>query len=482
MGSHTRIHCLRAESFLNPDHLFFFPRIAITEIVRDQMFSVMSDLGTVVVTCYGDVKSVNRYHVRDPDKFFVKNVGHRLVFCVTRLEFIEQFRSLISAPKFSLQEPDHVSQNHDVCKSLHPTVKASDQTLTHSLSYLGEIKISSLTSELVILLNNLQHVPRLSKLDLYHVGMGNQECRLLAIALKYVGGLRLLRLSCNPLGHGISELAKHLYSVPHLENLYLDHTKMGEEEVTALGHSLENVTQLSELVLSNNPLGHGISELAQHLHNVSYLKQLKLDDTKMGEEGVTALSYSLKYMTWVSELDLSNNPLGHGISELAKHLHSVPYLEKLYLDHTQMGEEEVTALAHNLKNVTRVSELFLSKNPLGHGISVLAEHLHNVPHLKQLKLDDTKMGEEGVTALAYSLKYVTQMRELDLSNNPLGHGISELAKHLHNVPHLNWLYLNDTQMGEEEVIALAYVLVYLPQLKSLWLGKNPVGPTDLIKN
>ena len=485
-------HCLRSTNFHKPDYVFFTsesPRES--EVLVDQMFSVMSDLDTVVVTFCGDVKSINtcRYNDLKRKEFVIKKVGHRLVFCLTRLvlmrrtrpKFVELLTSLISAPKPSLQEPDHVSQNHDVCNSLQLTEKTSEQT--HSLSYLREIEIWGTTSELVSLLNNLHYMPRLSKLDVFQAGMENQECHLLATALTYVDKLRLLRLSGNPLGHGISVLAKHLYSVPDLKELNLSATQMGEEEVTALAHSLKYVTQLSELDLSNNPLGHGIIELAKHLYSVPHLKKLDLRATQMGEEEVTALAHSLQNVTQLSVLNLSNNALGHGIIELAEQLYSVPHLKKLDLSATQMGEEEVTALACSLKYVTQLSELDLLNNPLGHGISELAKQLHKVAHLEKLDLSDTQMGEEEVTVLTHSLQNVTQLSILDLSNNPLGHGISELAKQLHNVPHLEQLDLSDTQMGEEEVTALAHVLVYVPELKFLSLGNNPLGRgvTELIK-
>ena len=486
-------HCLRSTNFHDkPDYVLFKQGLTLDlGVVGDQMFSVMSDLDTVVVTCYGDVKSVNRYDDLCAGEFFIKKVGHRFVFCLTRPDFtfstspkiFEHLKSLISTPKSSLQEPGHVSKNDDVCSSLHLTEKTSDQTLTHSLSYLREIRIEDLTSELVSLLNNLHHVPRLSKLFLHGVCMGNQECQLLATALKYVDKLRILMVSNNPLGHGISELANHLHSIPYLEELHLSRTQTSEEEVTALAHSLKNVTHLSELLLSKNPLGRGISELAKQLHFVPHLKELHLDDTQMGEEEVTALAHSLKNVTLLSKLLLSKNPLGRGISELAKQLHFVPHLKELHLDDTQMGEEEVTALAHSLQNVTQLRKLELSNNPLGHGISELAKQLHFVPHLKELHLDDTQMGEEEVTALAHSLQNVTQLRKLELSNNPLGHGISELAKHLHSVPHLEGLYLNDTQMCEQEVTALVHVSVYVRELKVLSLDDNPLGRgvTELIK-
>ena len=277
-------HCLRSTNFHKPDYVFFGNMYTtVPPESYDHMLSVMSDLDTVFVTCYGDVESANRYHDLLSDSFFIKKVGHRFVCYLTRLEYYLPtglLTSLISSPESSLQEPAHKLQNHDVCNSLQLTEKTSDQTLTHSLSYLREIaiegEIEGPTRELVILLNNLHHVPRLSELDLLDVGMGNQECQLLATALKYVDKLSSLRLSCNPLGHGISELVKYLHNVLYLQMLFLSNTQMGEEEVTALAHSLKNVTQLSTLSLHNNPLGHGISELAKHLHFVPQLTGLHL--------------------------------------------------------------------------------------------------------------------------------------------------------------------------------------------------------------
>ena len=392
-------HCLRSTNFHKPDYVFVLGLELVD--LGDEMFSVMSDLDTVFVTCYGDVKSVNLV----PGDFFIKKVGHRFVCYLTRLKYLPTglLTSLISAPESSLQEPDHKLQNHDVCNSLQLTEKTSDQTLTHSLSYLREIaiegEIEGPTSELVILLNNLHHVPRLSELDLRDVGMGNQECQLLATALKYVDKLSSLGLSCNPLGHGISELVKYLHSVLYLKNLRMNDTQMGEEEVTALAHSLKNVTQLSTLSLHNNPLGHGISELAKHLHFVPQLTGLHLDNTQMDEEEVTALAHSLKNVTQLSNLNLSLNPLSHGISELAKHLHSVPHLVSLNLSDTKMGEEEVTALAHVLVHVPELMSLSLDKNPLDRGVTELIKCLKSSPRLLYLSLKRVQLTKKEATEL-----------------------------------------------------------------------------------
>ena len=404
----SREHCSRSISWSDSSKVqqfrgFWLPRFRAEGL---HFSFVKHEDGTVFVKCYGGAKSVKEYYFLHPDNFFIKKVGHRSVFCFTRLtlsslKFFEPFRSFISTPTEPyLQEPDHVSRNHDVCSSLPLTQKTSDHILTHSLSHLREIIIVDPTSERLSILNNLHHLTRLSTLSFSAVGMGNQECQLLANSLKYVSELRLLRLSFNRLGHGISELAKHLHCVPHLQELHLENTQMGEEEVTALAHSLKYVTQLSVLVLSYNPLGHGISELAKHLHNVPHLTKLNLNDTQMGEEEVTALAHSLKDVTQLSVLVLSYNPLGHGTSEVAKHLHNVPHLKALHLYDTQMGEEEVTALSCVLVYVPELNLLSLGKNPLGRGMTELIKCLRRGPQLSDLKLRKVQLTKKEAIELA----------------------------------------------------------------------------------
>ena len=383
----AREHCLRSSGFLKPDYVFS-PSVGGYFDV-DDIFSVVCDLELVLVTCNGETKFVNKHHLRSFKEIVVKKVGQQMV-----LQYLPQ-------------------AEYDPISAMMSEPSKSSLFFADSLSLLREIKVCRPTNKLVSLLNNLHHITRLSNLKLCNVFMGNQECQLLATALKYVDKLRRLQLSFNPLGHGITELAKHLHSVPHLQMLLLESTQMGEEEVTALAHSLQNVTQLSELDFSKNPLGQGISELAKHLHSVPHLKSLHLDDTQMGEEEVTALAHSLKNVTQLSLLDLSNNALGQGISELTKHLHSVPHLTQLHLDDTQMGEKEVTALAHVLVYLPELSHLSLDQNPLGRGVTELIKCLRSSLQLRELSLEQVELTKIEATKL-FAL---TKRRALSLSSD-----------------------------------------------------------------
>ena len=80
-----------------------------------------------------------------------------------------------------------------------------------------------------------------------------------------------------------------------------------------------------------------------------------------------------------------------------------------------MGEEEAAAIVRCLPSLSRLRKLNLSVNPLGHGIVQLAERLKCVPHLTDLLLYNTRMDKEKISALSRALKHVPKLKELDLT-------------------------------------------------------------------
>ena len=279
------------------------------------------------------------------------------------------------------------------------------ESLHHSPN-LHELIFSSnpLHSVVSHLVENLHHVPQLTVLELSYVQMGEKECAALAASLKYLNKLEKLYLYHNALGHGIIELAKNLNSVPNLTGLDLSDTNMGEDEASALARALKDVPELSDLDMACNALGHGIIELAKNLNSVPNLNQLYLSYTNMGENEVSALARALKDVPELSDLDMAHNALGHGIIELAKNLNGVPNLTKLDLSHTNMGEDEASALARALKDVPELSNLKLGWNPLGRGVRDLVQHLSSVPKLKYLSLFDVQMTKTEIEELCTAVK------------------------------------------------------------------------------
>ena len=64
------------------------------------------------------------------------------------------------------------------------------------------------------------------------------------------------------------------------------------------------------------------------------------------------------------------------------------------------------------------------------------------------------MGKEEATAVARALKDLPELEKLNLSKNALGHGITELSRHLSSVSKLTHLFLTEVHMTREEASEL----------------------------
>ena len=172
---------------------------------------------------------------------------------------------------------------------------------------------------------------------------------------------------------------------------------------------------------------------------------------------------------------IQDRPVGDWIMPLAEQLNRLPELILLDLEDTEMGEKEAIAIARCLPSLSQLKIIDFSFNPLGHGIIELAKHLKCLPGLIELKLRSTEMGEEEARAVARSLPSLSQLKVINLSSNPLSHGNVELAERLKCVSNLTQLCLRKTRTNEEQVSALACALKHVPKLRWLDLSFNPLG-------
>ncbi|XP_078366412.1 NLR family CARD domain-containing protein 4-like isoform X3 [Oculina patagonica] len=418
-----------------PKYVFFDFRIGNAMNYED--FTIMRDLNTTVVSCSGEIRTVERYANLLVTDYFLKKEAQQMFFYLTRVFKdwtgalpTELLTELTSAPVSPPQTPiDDLSQNQDNSRSkaLVLTENVLEQTRQHCLSFVREMEVRNPTSEDLMVVNNV--LPFVT-------------------SPRYVEILGVRGFS--PDAQLIESMVSSIPFSESLQSLTLDGINLTAKCGTDIGRSLHQAPNLHKLNLSRNSSLSSVSVLGEYLHHMPQLTELKLVDVYMGGEESKVLTASLKDVKKLQVLDLSLNPLGHGIIELAKHLNSVPALNQLKLDHTQMGEEEVTALADCLKSLTELKELDLSFNPLGHGIIELAKHLNCVCHLTILRLHDTQMGEEEVSALARALKYVPELELLDLGFNPLGRGVSDLIQHLSSIPMLKKLILLGVKMTKKE--------------------------------
>ena len=481
----AREHLLRSTSGVAPEYVFFDYLDEDTKIMDEEIFSVMCDFNSAVVTCLGEVRELKMYGSLVMH-FFLKKEGEQMLFYLNQI-YKDRFRALptellteltsvpVSSPQKSV---DDLSKNQD---------NVLRQTGQHCLSFVGKITMKFPTSEDITVVNNvLSSITRpkkikidgdsctstaceaglisnihftdcLQSLQLMEIGLTAKCATQIAESLHQAPNLRKLDLSRNPLYSSVSDLARNLHHVPELTELKLLNVQMGEKECVALAKSLNNVNKLQVLHIADNPLGHGVRALAEHLNCLSELIVLTLYTTKMGEKEATAVAQCLPSLSQLKVIVISQNQLGDGIFELSEQLKCLTGLTELELDRTGMGEREAAALAGCLPSFSQLKKLNLSANPLGHGIVVLAEGLEGVPNLTELGLKSIEMGETEVSALACALKHVPKLSTLDLRDNPLGRGVRVLMTHLSSVPKLRELNLFDVKMTKKEVEDLGAV-------------------------
>ena len=382
-----------------PNYLFYSGWMSDDD---DDFLSILFDLNAVLLTCSGEIKDVKKYaDLREADFFLKKSEMRNFIYLrrITNAVFRSKlFHELISAPVCSSQPPvDNLRNNEDDNIALSLTENRSDQTQQHCLSLVREVKLDPVTVEDIVLLKNLfplltaprdidiwgsvtdglevnsiesvihriNFTDNLHSLNLEGINLTAKCAAFIAESLHHSPNLHKLSLSLNPLHSGVSHLAENLHHVPQLTDLDLDDVQMEEKECAALAASLKDLKKLERLSMAKNALGHGIIELAKNLDSVRNLTRLDLSDTNMGENEVSAVARALKGLPKLSYLGLGYNLLGRGVRDLAQHLSSVPKVEgdlSLHLQGVQMTKTELNELctAVNGRNITVVTDYHVS--------------------------------------------------------------------------------------------------------------------------
>ena len=380
----AREHVLKLFTLLKPNYVFLNYWFVDEDIVKN-CFSIMCDLQPVFVTCFGDSRLVNTYADLGFHHSFVKKEGQQMVLYITHIRKVFDDEQLCLDLLTDVVSPPQSPPPQSVDEVPQDQETSNSPCLTK--------KTPEPTEK-----HSLSH---LRVIEVYEATP--KELCVVGLVLAFVSRLETLKLKlhCGYFQDGLydvqmtEEMSSHIYTTfftDNLRSLMLEFFQMTQAFTTRIVRSLSQVPNLRGLNLSWNCLSYiGMKALIENLHYVKDLTRLELCGVEIGHLECQLLSTSLKYVSNLEVLNLSANPLAHGIPELCKHLNCVPHLFELCLYQTDMGEEEVTALAHALKYVPQLRDLELFSNPLGRGIGELTKHLKSAPRLRVLRLQSVRM-------------------------------------------------------------------------------------------
>nr|XP_055072664.1 uncharacterized protein LOC129452683 isoform X2 [Misgurnus anguillicaudatus] len=334
---------------------------------------------------------------------------------------------------------------------------------------------------------------RLNKLILSGCGLTEESCSALASVLISKPGLKELDMSNNYLqDSGVKKLHNGLENTNcQLHKLRLSDCSIEEGGYESLSKAVRsNPSHLTELDLSGNDPGESGVKLIYDLiqdQNCA-LKKVRFLKSSSAVEGFKYLSETLGINPLLQrDLNLNDHKLNNTrvkqICDLLKDKHC--RLNTLRLNKSCITSEGCADLMSGfILNPSHIRYLDLSGNKLENSGIKKISHLLTNPQcrLKELKLSDCSIGEEGYEALCSAVRSnPSHLTELDLSGNDPGESGVKLIYDLIQDQNcaLNTVRLLKSRAAEEACVYLNEVLDVHPLLvKELNLSDNKLGDLD----
>ena len=351
--------------------------LGISSIVRNQ--SAESDVVKVLIGAY------------DGD-----NVNDTLILCHFAFEANQRSMDNLIASKIKDDGPVHLLANTALNSAaiIHVIANLHDCSCSISLSNSGLL--------IAALANALAGEHRKLKVRSLHLNDNKASDQSVAdlfdrASPAFSQSLQYIILSNNMIG---PKAIKSITTVP-AESLVVA-TELDDYERSYGGYTM--------LSLDDNPLGtDGIRALRDALcaNKLVNLKFLSLagsltDNRDTNAELILALGSG--HCRSLRELDLSRNilgePGGKALGRVLPHLHSEVLLR---LNETMLGDEGISAFSQNLQGTCKLGSLYLENNDIRLGISCLAESVCAgkilLSNMSALMLTNNPLGLEGVIAV-----------------------------------------------------------------------------------
>ena len=338
----------------------------------------------------------------------------------------------------------------------------------------------------------------LVRLCLIDNGLTKQELDCLVIAFESMNNLNNLNLSKNNLTEAqASHILQKLGEGKSIASLNLSQNAIQGHEIIIEICKLES---LEEVDLSHNHITfHQLSSFGGGHDSLKLnAKTISLSFNHMTPEDICQFSFlvrsdllklSLDFnhvgsFIWslcplrirqLKVLSLANTDIrGPAVEGLAFFLSLAKELEELDLSSNNLVLEDLQHLQAPLSNLTQLRKLNLSNNPDGITVT-LQEVLPSLKHLEELKLSSIHLNGDDSKEFFESLKLLKILKYLDLSMNTFGaNGTKALANILKEFPLLERLDMSKSCIKEDEIALLFNSLVPLNKLKYLNLSGNRI--------
>jgi Ran GTPase-activating protein (RanGAP) involved in mRNA processing and transport len=330
------------------------------------------------------------------------------------------------------------------------------------------------------LLGNAQ----LTCLKLSYNQLGDEGCKIIAPAIRRHQSLKILDLGFNQIGDiGCEAISLSLKDNSTLETLYLGGNLIREHGAKCLALAIKNDSKLSCLHLTANDIGpRGVTALAnaiaeRNLVETENSKLASLDSTRHHEGGDHVVdcpaNETKAHDPFMCNLFLGGTNMGsEGCSAISKMVLSHGHLQVLSLENNGLDDQDLLELSHSfsLKKPVNLQKLQLSFNKISCiGVEALMNAIWGAPSLREIKLDNNKVGDRGAQLAAVVMTSV-ELEVLDLGFNQItSTGVKALMKTVADNQRLRSLTLSGNALDTNSAKAISFALALNRWLQELYV-------------
>ena len=314
-----------------------------------------------------------------------------------------------------------------------------------------------LKSSVNLILESLCKITTLERLEFHNNQISEAAGEALAYLIRRNIQLKYLVLNDNNIGKGIVHIAKALRELNSLQELNLGKTNIPKEACRELTSAIKCNRGLSNFQLYENNLERSAVGILKALSKLSSLTVLDLQDSQLNEKSGTYISSMIKENTGLKKLLLNDNNIGKGISDISKALQQIHSLKVLALGNINMPENVTDELALAIEHNQCLNMIQLYNNNLQSSSNKILEALSKLQSLTVLDLQTNHLTEEASKYIESIILNNTGLNQLLLHNNNFGKGILLIAKALQQVSSLQVLAFGNTYIPKEVLneVALA---------------------------
>ena len=274
---------------------------------------------------------------------------------------------------------------------------------------------------------------------------------------------------------GCNLICKSLQQVSNLSKMFLSNNNI-TDAADELAIVLSKNTQLKELHIDGNCFQvNGLNKIALALKKTSTLQKLYMGNNNISNKAVVDIADILSHNTQLQELELQiRNFTALNSMKISNALQNTSSLLKLALINSKITSESADSIAAVLHHNTQLEELNLDGNSLeSTGIIIIVQGLNNTSTLVKLSIQDNLCTEDAAPYIAEVISHNTGLQELNLQGNDLqSKGCIVVAKALQNICTLIKLNLNDNKICDEAVDDITAVLILNTQTRELYFKRN----------